>query len=81
MSAALDGQLRALNAVGGAPSKSKLPEYSLSLQPAQASLKSLLLKSLGGFEEKLVYCSKYFSSCVFLHRIVTFWVKTGLAEN
>jgi len=62
MSAALDGQLRALNAVGGAPSKSKLPEYSLSLFPAGASLaqKPLLVEEFGWFLGEVVLLQQIF---------------------
>lgn len=60
--------------------KVKVARIFFLQQAGQASLKSLF-KSLSGFQEKLFYCSRYFSSCVFLHKIVTFWVETGLAEN
>jgi hypothetical protein len=51
MSAALDGQLRALNAVGGGapPPKSSCQNIQRSL--SQSSLKSLF-KSSSGFEKK-----------------------------
>jgi len=61
MSAALDGQLRALNAVGGAPSKSKLPEYSLSLSPAGASLaQKPLVEEFGWFLGEVVLLQQIF---------------------